>query len=84
MLLIVRDSVAITSVGLGFLVVRGVKMAANASFVIGTGKLFVREMGRWREKKSEADMSTKPLTENHQTQFRATYGGELYAVYWAH
>lgn len=32
-------------------------MAANASSVIAFGKLLVREMGRWREKKEEAWIS---------------------------
>jgi hypothetical protein len=42
----VRDKVDITSDGLVFAFVRGVKMAANASSVTALGKLFVREMGR--------------------------------------
>lgn len=39
--------------------VRVVKIEANASVVIGLGKLFVRDMGRYSEKKSEALISAK-------------------------
>jgi hypothetical protein len=65
---IVRDKVAITSVGLAFFLVRGVKIDANASSVTATGKLFVREMGRWSEKKSDAEMSKKILVGSSQIQ----------------
>lgn len=36
--------------------VRGVKMAAKASSVTALGKFTVREIGRWREKKAEAQI----------------------------
>jgi hypothetical protein len=46
--------VEITSAGFALTFVRGVKIAANASSVTAFGKLLVREMGRWSEKKAEA------------------------------
>jgi hypothetical protein len=50
----VLDKVEITSDDFVFDFVRGVNMAAKASSVTVFGKLLVREMGRWREKKAEA------------------------------
>lgn len=53
---IVFDKVEITSAGL-FVFVRGVNIAANASSVMFLGKLIWREIGRWREKNEEAEIS---------------------------
>ncbi len=55
----VLDNVVITSEGFAFALVRGVKMAAKASLVTVLGKLFVVEIGRWREKKEDAVISAK-------------------------
>jgi hypothetical protein len=57
----VLDKVVITSDGFELAFVRGVKMAAKASSVTVLGKLFVVEIGRWREKKAEALISAKEL-----------------------
>lgn len=48
------DKVEITSDDFEFAFVRGVKIAAKASSLTVFGKLDVREIGRWREKKAEA------------------------------
>lgn len=40
-----------------FDLVLGANIAAKASSVTGVGKLFVREIGRWREKKLESHIS---------------------------
>lgn len=48
------DRVEITSDDFGFAFVLVVKIAAKASSEMVFGKLLVREIGRWREKKAEA------------------------------
>ena len=46
-----------TSEGFAFVLVRGVKIEANASSVTFLGKFMWREIGRWREKKEDAAIS---------------------------
>lgn len=55
----VFDKVEITSEGFAFALVRGVNIAANASSVMFLGKFMCREIGRWREKKEEAQISVQ-------------------------
>ena len=55
----VPDKVEMTSEGFAFVFVRSVNMVAKASSVTAFGKLLVREIGRWREKKVDALMSVK-------------------------
>lgn len=52
------DKADITSDGLAFILVRGVKIVANASSVTDLGKLEVTDIGRWREKKEDAAISS--------------------------
>ena len=56
------DNVEITSDGLAFDFVRGSKIAAKASSVTALGKPLVREIGRWSEKKAEAQISVYSQT----------------------
>ena len=51
------DRVEMTSDGFTFLFIREVKIAAKASLVTVFGKLMVRDIGRWSEKKAEAQIS---------------------------
>jgi len=66
--------------------VRDVKIAANASSVTVFGKLFVRDIGRWREKKAEAQISVKKKFNSAirllSYGFRVTYGLVICAACW--
>jgi hypothetical protein len=62
-------NVEITSEGL-LARTRGVKMEAKASSVTTRGKILVRDIGRWREKKEVAATSVKWVSQS-QWQIKA-------------
>jgi hypothetical protein len=69
----VLDNVDITSDGLAFVLVRGVKIAAKASSVTALGKLAVTDMGRWREKKDDAAISSEMVSISKKMLFNKPY-----------
>jgi len=77
--------VFITSEGFVFIFVWGVKIEAKASGVTVLGKLLVRDIGRWREKKSAAPISDECVSNNELYLKMETppYLLEQCDVYWA-